>query len=295
MALVDYIADDLRQRIAAGSMPSPLPTLYELSGRYDVSMTPVRQAIERLVDEKVLERQPSRRLTVRNTRKPARSVHPPRSSAPTGDEPYNQIAKQVIEMSLAGDESFLREEKTAAMIGVSRPVIRQALSRLSGEGFVQHIPRRGWKVRAFRQDQLDAFTQIRAALEREALMIAWDRIDLAHIQRLLKANRVTRQGIELDNSLHAYLIETADNSYIRDFFALHGRYYALLFDWEAQDEAASKKAVRQHRAILKAILDRDLNTAAMQLDKHIRDGHPALTLLLKKATRQAKRKRQTDA
>lgn len=292
MLLADYICDDLRARIRAGQEPPAPLTLQELSTHYGVSLTPVRQAIERLVDEKILQRNANRRLAVRSRRKSNSKRKARLPEPPPADEPYRQIARRVIEMSLAGDEEFLREEKTADEYGVSRAVIRRVFSRLEGEGLINHLPRRGWQVHPFRQDDLDAFTQIRAALEREALSLAWPRIDADRIREMLEANRPADGDDRLDNSLHAYLIETADNHYIRDFFERHGRYYALLFEWEALDASASANAARQHREILQAVLDTDLPEATRLLDEHIRHSHPVLEQLLASVRKQPKRSRR---
>ena len=80
----------------------------------------------------------------------------------------------------------------------------------------------------------------------------------------------------IDNSLHQYLIELAANPYIDDFFQRHGKYYSILFKWEGGDKQAGIQAVRQHHAIVDALLKEDWEVAAKELSVHLHTNHPVL-------------------
>ncbi len=182
-------------------------------------------------------------------------------------------------MSLAGRVVFVREEETAARFAVSTTAVRHVLHELAGAGLLEHIPRRGWRLRPFRRKDLDDYVRVRELLELEALEAAWPHLEDQRLEAIYRGN-VLPAGAEerprIDGSLHDYLIEMADNSYIRDFFRRHSQYYEILFQWESMDRVAALAAVRQHRAILDALRRRDRPAARAALAAHIRYSHPLL-------------------
>src|SRR5262249_38253267 len=149
----------------------------------------------------------------------------------------------------------------------------------AGRGILEHLPRRGWQLRPFRQADLDAYIDMRVTLEVKAMELAWPRLVDEELQAILNGNRLPDNPDDrpiTDNSLHAYLIEKSRNSYIADFFDRHGKYYDALFEWESLDRDAQIQEVRHHREILAALLRRDRAAAERALTDHIRNNHPML-------------------
>ena len=147
---------------------------------------------------------------------------------------------------------------------------------------LDHIPRRGWQLRPFRQEDMQSFLEVREVLELKALNLAQPHL-LVQDLRLLLSNNVAPEAssepVTIDNSLHAYFIDKANNSYIKDFFQRHGPYYEILFDWEDQDRKTAIETVRQHRNILESLLKQDWRGARKALSFHIRHNHPILSKL----------------
>jgi len=279
--LKQYIKQDLKAQIAAGEDPSSSFTLERLSRRYNVSVTPVRGAISELLDEGVLRRDGGRRLVVGQHR-PKGDAHVQPSPPATQEERFAAVARDLVRLSLQREPVLLREEATAEQYDLSRAAIRQIFHRLAGDGLLEHLPRRGWRLRPFRQDDLDAFIEVRVTLERKALQLARQRLVEEDLRAMLEGNRLptgSRDAPKIDDRLHAYLIEKAGNPYIADFFARHGKYYEVVFDWEALDRAAAVQAVEQHREILQALIARDWEAAGDRLEHHIRHNHPVLEQL----------------
>ena len=275
-----YIRCDLRNRIATGrGLPAKL-TLDALSTHYKVSMRPVRLAIDELIDDGYVHRLPNGRLDL-NAAKLGRGKVAPMPVEPPADH-QERIAHDLVRLSLGGEPVFLREQETAQRYGTSRGTVRQVFNRMAGAGLIEHLPRRGWRLRPFRHEDMDAFNEVRATLELKAFELAWPRLEERRLREILDGNVVPNSPDDrpkIDNSLHAYFIEKADNYYIRDFFERHGRYYAVLFDWESLDRGAAIEAVQQHRDILEAILADDRHAAAQALDFHIRNNHSVLKRL----------------
>ncbi len=278
MSIATYIKDDLAAQLKSGrELPVEL-TLDSLAGHYKVSFTPVRTAVAELIDEGLLEKGPNRRLKATDSRrKRSRSRQLKQPERPR--DPYDIVSSDLVQHSLQGDPVYLREEATAEKYNISRSAIRNILHRLTGEGMLDHIPRRGWRLRPFRQDDLQAFIEVREVLELKALELARPKLDAVELRRMLDLNATPASAssmLSVDESLHEYLITTAGNTYIRDFFDRQGRYYRLLFEWEDHDDAVAIETMRQHHEILTALLNRNWSTARKALSHHILDNHPIL-------------------
>ena len=291
MSIATYIKDDLAAQLNSGrQLPIEL-TLDSLAGYYNVSFTPVRTAIGELIDEGLLEKGPNRRLKTTDSRRNRSRSRQPKPPDPPRD-PYEVVSRDLVQLSLRGDAAYLREEATAEKYAISRSVMRNILHRLAGEGMLDHIPRRGWRLRPFRQDDLQAFIEVREVLELKALELARPKLDVAELQRMLDLNvPPAPSGVSpgVDESLHEYLISTAGNAYIKDFFDRQGRYYRLLFEWEDHDGTVAIETMRQHHNILTALLQKNWSRARKALSHHILDNHPILSQIVGFSGRRDKR------
>jgi DNA-binding GntR family transcriptional regulator len=283
--ITGYIQNDLKARLRSGAgLPEKL-TLAAISQHYRVSMTPVRLAVQQLIEERVLLKQANGRMKVN----PAAVKRLPELDLTALPEPPTDTAAieatltdELIRMGLRGQAEHLREEATADRFGIGRTVLRQLLNRLAGKGLVEHLPRRGWRVRPFDEAEMRAYLQVRESLELKALEIARPRLEDADLRRMLQGNRGNADP-RLDNELHRYLIEKAGNRYIQDFFDRHGIYYATLFDYAAPETNVVRTMAGQHRIILKALLARDWRKARRALAHHIRSQRPIVRRLLAQA------------
>jgi len=264
-------------------LPAQL-TLKSLSAHYQVSFSPVRIALAELVDEGLLSKGTNRRLVpnteqIKPLKRGEKSVFP----KPPVDM-FNVITNDFVKLSLKGEPIDIREEVTARKYDISRSSLRIILNRLAGTGILDHIPRRGWRLRPFRQEDMQAFLEVRELLELKALELAKTHLVKEDLQRILEGNVISesdKDSVLIDNSLHEYIIEKAENYYIKDFFQRQGRYYDILFDWEDQDQKTAIETVRQHQSILKALIKKDWRAARKALSYHIRDNHPILSKIVK--------------
>lgn len=119
-------------------------------------------------------------------------------------------------------------------LGVSRTPVREAISQLQSEGFLEHIPRFGTFVRKLDRDELSELFDIREALEGYAAGLAAKRISetsLDELEDICRQNRrlceeartTTEQGenadlyrraVKLDLAFHRLIVEAAGNRYM---------------------------------------------------------------------------------
>jgi DNA-binding GntR family transcriptional regulator len=253
-----------------------------LSQHYGVSYTPVRKALSGLIEEGLIRKKENGRLELIETFKP-HTYEAQSFEIEDIPDPSIEITRELVELSLSGKEVFIREESTARKHGLSRSSLRQILLKLAGEGLILHIPRRGWQVKPFRQEDLQSFIEVREVMELKALELAQSKLSKPEAKRRLQEIKASNQilknrkvKVKIDNSLHQYLLELAGNPYLDDFFQRHGKYYSILFEWEGGNENAAIQAVHQHHAIIDALIDEDWALARTELSEHLRTNHPVL-------------------
>jgi DNA-binding GntR family transcriptional regulator len=274
-----YIKDDMRARIGMGE---PLPcrlTLHSIAKHYDVSLTPVRQAIVDLIEEGYIRKKDNGRLAIGKALAGTWTEDDIRERPKPPKDNFEEIREGVVLACLKGEPIFLREEDTAARYGISGTAIRQIFSRLAGTGIIEHVPRRGWRVRPFRKEQLEQFTQVRKVLELEALRLAWHKLEDPFLQEIRDGNILPRSEDEdpiVDDRVHGYLIEKSGNQYIADFMEQHSKFFGVFFVWEGGDRKSAIENIYQHWALLDALLARDRRAARKALSEHLYYAHSFL-------------------
>mgnify|MGYP002035787958 CR=1 FL=1 len=281
MKLSSRIQNDLSAQLSSNSLSIPL-TMDGLSQHYGVSYTPIRKALTGLIEEGLVRKKGNGRLEpieIQNKEKYESSGFDIKDLP----DPSIEITRELVELSLSGKEIFIREESTARKHGLSRSSLRQILLKLAGEGLILHIPRRGWQVKPFRQEDLQSFIEVREVMELKALELAQSKLskpEAKHrLQEIKASNQILKNKkvkVRIDNSLHQYLLELAGNPYLDDFFERHGKYYSILFEWEGGNQNAAIQAVHQHHAIIDALIDEDWALASTELSEHLRTNHPVL-------------------
>lgn len=83
------------------------------------------------------------------------------------DIAYSEIRRDILSGALAEGER-LTEQRLAERLGLSRTPIREAISRLIREGFVERQSGYTTRVARFRKEDLDEIFEIRVMLERYA-------------------------------------------------------------------------------------------------------------------------------
>jgi DNA-binding GntR family transcriptional regulator len=282
MTLADLVYEDLASRIESKeALPCKL-TFSALAKHYKVSLTPVRTAVSRLVSEGYLKTLDNGRLQVGENPPPAKAR--PKRSVPI-DLPSDReaaIRADLIRMSLRGDTRYIREAAAAARYGIGRTVLRPILSRLAGQGLLEHVPRCGWRVRKFDTKDLCDFIEVRQALELKALEEARPKLQKEVLEQFMEGNRSAgdMQMGALNNNLHSYWIKLSGNRYIIDFFERQAVYYTTLFDYAAPEAHVVDQMAAQHREILEALIEERWSDAKKALLRHIRDQKPIVQQLM---------------
>jgi len=273
MNISEFIATDLRARIQSGDALTENLTLPGLAKHYSVSMMPVRMAVTVLIEDDIVHKEPNGRLTI-----PATVRWKPVEPATRPPDWTAIVQQDAVRESLLGESRKWKINETAEQYGIGRAMVQSIFQRLAGMGILEHEPRCGWRVRPFREEDLDAYLDVRVVLELKAFDSCRERLEPVALRRIHDANRSGRGSTKplIDNSLHQYWVDLSGNRYVQDFFARHGAYYTALYEYAAIDDRLLAKIARQHRAILSAALGRKWRIARDALAEDIESLRPIL-------------------
>jgi DNA-binding GntR family transcriptional regulator len=275
----EYIEQDMESRIRSGSNLPDRLTLSSIAGMYDVSLTPVRAALDGLIERRLLIKQENGRLQLGKAR-PGTRKNAPRPAPPVDRDAA--IGREIILLSLQDtSDQFVREEAMAEQHGLGRSLVRSTFQRLAGGGMLEHVPRRGWRVPRFDQGEMDAYLDIRETLEVKAFDLG--RADLApdDLDRMIEGNgpAAVKRGA-IDNTLHAYFVKQSGNRYIEAFFDANGRYYNALFDYAALGARVVAEMAAQHVEILEHARARRWAKSRTALAHHIQSQRPVMEAMI---------------
>jgi DNA-binding GntR family transcriptional regulator len=280
MSISAFIEHDIKQRIQSGETLPVNLSLVDLSRHYGVSITPVREAIQILVDTGYILRLGNRRIEI-NPDKIGIGGDEEAVDFPKGPSDWDEVLlDEVLHASLSLAAVYLRESMIADKYDVGRSIIRTTFSRFAGAGLLDHVPHRGWRVQPFRVEDMEAYLAVREVLELMALDRARVIIKKADVVALLDG-----ENHGLNNALHRYIIEKSGNRYISEFFSQFvARYYTKLFYYAAPEAAVVDEMTVQHQRILEALLEKAWSRARQELSHHIRAQKTVLEKLLVSGT-----------
>lgn len=175
----------------------------------------------------------------------------------------------------------LIERHLAGELGVSHIPIREALARLSDEGLIERLPRRGARVAGLTPKELEELSALRIVLEQfvvERVQQRWTPKAEADMKKLVASMiQAAKRGdaartFELDRRFHEYLWELADNTLLSELVAqLRVRISGFLWAATAALEpSALEQHARTHADLLDAIASGNAKRAKAAAAQHIR-------------------------
>lgn len=170
----------------------------------------------------------------------------------------------------------LMEIQLADEMGVSRTPVREAIRKLELEGFVVMIPRKGAYVAGVtHKDVADVF-EIRAALEGLAAGLAAERAtneEIEEMERVLLFNegepKTLEQIVESDTGFHALVYKASRNDRLVQILANLREQIQRFRATSLAVPGRIKNAIEEHRAIVEALANHDVEKAQELAANHI--------------------------
>lgn len=197
-------------------------------------------------------------------------------------KPLREIVFEYLRNSILNGElepgERLMELQLAQQLGVSRTPIREAIRKLELEGFVEMIPRKGAYVADVSiKDILDVL-EVRMFLEGLATYLAAERMsdeEIDNLKEILQKfedeieTMEKQELIELDNKFHDMIIKGSRNNklmhIVQGLQEQFQRFRVIYFNEYNEHE----DLIKYHRAIVKAIADRDSKSAQEYAQTHV--------------------------
>jgi DNA-binding GntR family transcriptional regulator len=175
----------------------------------------------------------------------------------------------------------LVERTLARQFDTSHIPVREALARLSDEGLVVRLPRRGARVAALSPKAFDEVCDVRVLLERFVALRVQQRLTPGHLAELSEivdamdaaARAQDAAALQtLDVRFHARLAELAEHGIVSELVGqLQGRVNAFLADATASLDGRRLVAhADSHRRLLDAIAHGTPAQAQRAAERHIR-------------------------
>ncbi|MDR2256490.1 MAG: GntR family transcriptional regulator [Arthrobacter sp.] len=166
----------------------------------------------------------------------------------------------------------------------SSTVVREALTRLTGERLVVLVPNRGFFVPELSLAALQDITELRCVNEEFGLKMAIERGSLAWESELIAVHhtlertpyrednedaRLTPDWVKAHQAFHSKLIEASGIPPLVDLCTTLSDVTQLYNRWAGEaTRFVGRDVAQEHREILQATLDRDAALAARLIRKH---------------------------
>lgn len=225
---------------------------------------------------------------------------------PTLVEKVCQSLASIAQRDLEQDDGWLPTERSlATQLGVSRGVVREATKRLEQQGLLEirqgrgtrtvnrlHKPLNGALELALpdEAERLRQLTEVRFMVEPENARLAAERATKPQLARLnealerLATATVFEESVTADMDFHRSLAEASGNQIAALLLnSLSDLLHASLM--RGYKRVAPDTAIKQHRAIVKAIERGDGNAAARAMRDHLTTARDDLGLKPKRTSR----------
>lgn len=209
-------------------------------------------------------------------------MYTPRHTGSSGlrsDVAYAELKRRL----LAGDFRLnvrLAEERLAALLGVSRTPVREALLRLHAEGLVRRSPDGGYLPVAPDVEGVRHLYEVRIALELQALHRpgrTGARHDLVALEALRdewaelagEVHEPSPGFVLLDESFHVALAEAAGNPVVVDHLRQVNERIRIVRMQDFLTVERIERTIEEHLGIVDAVLDGDPAEAERRFGLHV--------------------------
>jgi DNA-binding GntR family transcriptional regulator len=175
----------------------------------------------------------------------------------------------------------VKEELIAEQVGVSRTPIREALHKLTAEGFLTMPPNQGARVIEWSAQDLIEITDLRAVLESHGAGIAAQRISGADLEELdclcgrmeeaasLGSDKELEALTNLNSRFHMTIIAASDNARLADVIGNLAHPLLVQRRFSGFGSTKLQRSMDHHREITTALRVGDSGWASAIMSAHI--------------------------
>ncbi len=172
----------------------------------------------------------------------------------------------------------IKENQIATEFKVSRTPIREAFKQLENEGLIDYIPNRGCFAKGFTRQDIEDIYAVRKALEIMAVEWAVSRISDEQIQALQEQSELMEfytvkkdsdKVLELNSAYHDIIYDAAGSRFMAQILRSYKEYIEQTRKVILYEQAYLEEILKEHKAVLAAIIDRDVEGAKKAMAEHL--------------------------
>ena len=204
---------------------------------------------------------------------------------------FESLREAIIEGRLKPGERLM-EMQLADEMGVSRTPVREAIRKLELEGFVVMIPRKGAYVSGISVKDIVEVFEVRAALEAMAAGLAAERItdiELEELERaLVQITEVSDKDdfeaiVETDTNFHDLIYRACRNERLVQIITHLKEQIQRFRTTSLAQPGRLRDAQSEHRSIVEAISERNVEMAQSLAREHIENAEQSLLNSMREA------------
>ena len=192
-----------------------------------------------------------------------------------------EIADVVRERILRGEYEIgekSKENHIATELRVSRTPIREAFKLLENEGLIDYIPNRGCFAKGFTKQDVEDIYAVRESLEELAVMWAVERIlpeeitaleEQCDMMEFYTRKKDVKKVLELNSGFHDVIYASARSRFLAQVLRSYKAYLDKTRKSFFYEQGYLESILKEHRAILGAIKERNRERAAETMKQHL--------------------------
>ena len=196
-----------------------------------------------------------------------------------GGKSKKDVAYEYLKEGILSGElkpgSPISEMAVAKDLEISRTPLREAMRELEREGLMVSYPDRGSFVTTVTPSEVDEIYELRAMIECWCLKKGFDRLDRREL-RYIKEDFRTAYDMDdwelfhkADRKFHGMIVDSAASPRIRNFMNNLNAQTERIRRISARGVSRNEKSLKEHSAIIDAILDNDREAAERALKEHL--------------------------
>ena len=195
---------------------------------------------------------------------------------PIRDEAYEVIKKNILR-GIYKPKQRLKETELAAMLGVSRTPVREAMRKLEIDGLIEYKPQRGTVVADFDINEIVEIYEVRSVIEVLIMKRAAKAISDELIKKLeknierFKKEEKDEAILDLADEFNELIYEASQCKKLVDLMRHTREYFKRVRISNHTDPERRESAISEHEKILMALKKRDILLAEKYALEHIKN------------------------
>ena len=190
----------------------------------------------------------------------------------------NSIARQIADQIILGElkpGEKLIEKEYADAFGTSRAPVREAIYKLTTEGLVERIPRKGAIVKKYTEDEIFDLLEIRKSLENLAVTrikkIGVDSTIIEEMRQILdqmKAETDVVSHTKLNYAFHFCIVQMSKSEPIRKVYSTLGFPLLGVQKFSFMKDGNIARALIEHELIFNLLYENNFTELSSILEGH---------------------------